>query len=161
MLYEVITFQVVDQLRELTGLNLARAENLVDATQNADDFVEVSGILKAHAASLFKICSDLRLLGSGPDAGFAEIILPRRQAGSSIMPGKINPVIPEAVTQVARITSYNVCYTKLLRNFAPAKIHVPERVIVTNEDLYCSLAVLSQKMTRKLVESRSKGVSKS
>jgi aspartate ammonia-lyase len=94
-------FQVVDQLRELTGIGFARAENLVDATQNADVFVEVSGILKAHAVSLLKICGDLRLLASGPEAGFGEIHLPERQAGSSIMPGKVNPVIPEAVSQVA------------------------------------------------------------
>ncbi|NQU41906.1 aspartate ammonia-lyase [bacterium] len=94
-------FRVVDQLREITGLGLARAENLVDATQNADVFVEVSGILKACATSLLKIASDLRFLSSGPDAGIAELRLPPRQAGSSIMPGKINPVIPEAVTQAA------------------------------------------------------------
>ena len=96
-------FQVVDRLRELTGVGFARSENLVDATQNADVFVEVSGILKAHAVSLLKICSDLRLLASGPDAGFGEIRLPARQAGSSIMPGKVNPVIPEAVSQVAML----------------------------------------------------------
>jgi len=94
-------FRVVDELREITGLGLARAENLVDATQNADVFVEVSGLLKAHAATLIKICGDLRLLSSGPDAGFGEIRLPARQAGSSIMPGKVNPVIPEAVTQAS------------------------------------------------------------
>ncbi len=96
-------FQVVDTLRELTGIGFARAENLVDATQNADVFVEVSGILKAHAVSLLKICSDLRLLASGPEAGFGEIRLPARQAGSSIMPGKVNPVIPEAVSQAAML----------------------------------------------------------
>ena len=96
-------FQAVDNLRELTGIGFARAENLVDATQNADVFVEVSGILKAHAVSLLKICGDLRLLSSGPEAGVGEIRLPARQAGSSIMPGKINPVIPEAVSQVAML----------------------------------------------------------
>ena len=94
-------FRVVDTLRELTGIGFARAENLVEATQNADVFVEVSGILKAHAVNLLKICGDLRLLCSGPEAGLGEIRLPRRQAGSSIMPGKVNPVIPEAVSQVA------------------------------------------------------------
>jgi aspartate ammonia-lyase len=94
-------FRVVDELRALTGLPLARAENLVEATQNADVFVEVSGMLKAHAATLVKMASDLRLLSSGPAAGFGEIRLPERQAGSSIMPGKVNPVIPEAVTQCA------------------------------------------------------------
>jgi aspartate ammonia-lyase len=96
-------FQAVDQLRDLTGIGFARAENLVDATQNADVFVEVSGILKAHAVSLLKICTDLRLLASGPEAGFGEIRLPARQAGSSIMPGKVNPVIPEAVSQAAML----------------------------------------------------------
>ena len=94
-------FRAVDVLRELSGFGLARAENLVEATQNADVFVEVSGILKACASSLWKVCSDLRLLSSGPSAGLGEISLPPRQAGSSIMPGKVNPVVPEAVTQAA------------------------------------------------------------
>ena len=94
-------FRVVDTLRELTSIGFARAENLIEATQNADVFVEVSGILKAHAMTLLKICGDLRLLSSGPEAGLGEIRLPQRQAGSSIMPGKVNPVIPEAVSQVA------------------------------------------------------------
>ncbi|HAK97368.1 MAG TPA: aspartate ammonia-lyase [Planctomycetes bacterium] len=94
-------FRVVEHLRAITNLGLARAENLVDATQNTDAFVEVSGILKALAADLLKVASDLRLMASGPDAGLGEIALPARQAGSSIMPGKVNPVIPEAVTQAA------------------------------------------------------------
>ncbi len=94
-------FQVTDVLRERTGLGLARAENLVDATQNADVFVEVSGLLKALASTLIKISTDLRLLSSGPDGGLGEIQLPPCQAGSSIMPGKVNPVIPEAATQAA------------------------------------------------------------
>ena len=100
-------FQVVDQLRALTNIGFARAENLVDATQNTDVFAEVSGILKAHAVSLIKISTDLRLLSSGPDAGFGEIQLPARQAGSSIMPGKVNPVIPEAATQAAMLAMGN------------------------------------------------------
>ncbi len=94
-------FRVVDELRDITGLGLARAENLVEATQNADVFVEVSGLLKTLATTLIKICGDLRLLSSGPEAGMGELKLPPRQAGSSIMPGKVNPVIPEAVTQAA------------------------------------------------------------
>jgi aspartate ammonia-lyase len=94
-------FQVTEKLRELTGTGFARAENLVEATQNQDAFVEVSGILKACATSLLKISTDLRLMSSGPEAGFGEIHLPERQAGSSIMPGKVNPVIPEAVSQAA------------------------------------------------------------
>jgi aspartate ammonia-lyase len=100
-------FQATEQLRSLTGIGFARAENLVEATQNTDVFVEVSGILKAHAVSLLKICSDLRLLSSGPDAGFGEIRLPARQAGSSIMPGKVNPVIPEAASQAAMLVMGN------------------------------------------------------
>jgi aspartate ammonia-lyase len=94
-------FRVVDELREITGLGLARAENLVEATQNADVFVEVSGLLKALASNLVRISGDLRLLSSGPQGGLGELRLPPRQAGSSIMPGKVNPVIPEAVTQAA------------------------------------------------------------
>ncbi|MTJ92930.1 MAG: aspartate ammonia-lyase [Desulfovibrio sp.] len=94
-------FLVVEKLREVTGLGLSRAENLMDATQNCDPLVEVSGILKAHAVNLFKISSDLRLLASGPGAGIGELRLPAVQAGSSIMPGKVNPVICEAAAQVA------------------------------------------------------------
>ena len=94
-------FRVVDRLRENTNIGLARAENLIDGTQNTDVFVEVSGILKAHATNLLKISNDLRLLSSGPNAGFGEITLPAKQAGSSIMPGKVNPVILEAVAQIA------------------------------------------------------------
>jgi aspartate ammonia-lyase len=94
-------FKVVDVLRDITGLNLARAENLTEATQNTDVFVEVSGILKALASSLLKCSTDLRLLSSGPETGICELSLPKRQAGSSIMPGKVNPVIPEAVSQAA------------------------------------------------------------
>jgi aspartate ammonia-lyase len=96
-------FRAVDALRELTGIGFARAENLVDATQNADVFVEVSGILRAHSVSLLKISGDLRLMSSGPQAGLGELVLPPRQAGSSIMPGKVNPVIPEAASQVAML----------------------------------------------------------
>lgn len=94
-------FRVTDTLRAQTGIGFARAENLVDATQNTDVFVETSGILNACAASLLKVCTDLRLMSSGPEAGFGEIRLPAMQAGSSIMPGKVNPVVPEAASQAA------------------------------------------------------------
>ncbi len=89
-------FMVTDKLREITRLNLSRGENLIDATQNHDPFVEVSGIIKAHAVNLRKIASDLRILSS---AGIAEIKLKPLQAGSSIMPGKVNPVVPEMIEQ--------------------------------------------------------------
>jgi aspartate ammonia-lyase len=88
-------FLVIEKLREITGLGLSRGENLMDATANTDPFVEVSGILKAHASSLIKIANDLRLLHQ-----LGEIELPRVQPGSSIMPGKVNPVVPEATIQV-------------------------------------------------------------
>ena len=94
-------FKATEELKKITGFGLTRAENLVEATQNNDAFVEVSGILKACATNLLKISTDLRLMASGPGAGFAEITLAPKQAGSSIMPGKINPVIPEAVSQAA------------------------------------------------------------
>ncbi|MHA2024331.1 MAG: aspartate ammonia-lyase [Candidatus Thorarchaeota archaeon] len=89
-------------LRDITGLDdLVTAENLIDDTQNSDEFVHASGLLRVLATNLSKICGDLILLSSGPIGGFHEIILPPVQPGSSIMPGKVNPVIPEMVTQVA------------------------------------------------------------
>jgi aspartate ammonia-lyase len=94
-------FKATDFLRKFTALSIARGENLVESTQNIDSLVEVSGILNATAVNLMKIASDLRLISSGPEAGLGEIKLPAVQAGSSIMPGKVNPVIPEAVTQAA------------------------------------------------------------
>ncbi len=94
-------FRVAEALAEASGLPLSRAENLVEATANADLFAEVSGILRACAVNLLKTCGDLRLLASGPDAGLGEILIPALQAGSSIMPGKVNPVVPECVTQAA------------------------------------------------------------
>ncbi|QUH03997.1 aspartate ammonia-lyase [Saccharopolyspora erythraea] len=92
----------VAHLRELTGIpTLVSAPDLIEATQDVGVFVQLSGVLKRVAVKLSKICNDLRLLSSGPQAGFGEITLPARQAGSSIMPGKVNPVIPEVVNQVA------------------------------------------------------------
>ena len=92
---------VNERVRQYARIGLARAENMVDVTQNADVFVEVSGLVKTLAVNLSKIAHDLRLLSSGPRAGLGEIALPERQAGSSIMPGKVNPVIAEAVNQAA------------------------------------------------------------
>ncbi len=94
-------FRAMDHLQQITNMGLARAENLIDATQNLDVLVEVSGMTRALACNLLKISNDLRLLASGPDAGLGEILLPPCQAGSSIMPGKVNPVILEAVGQAA------------------------------------------------------------
>ncbi|WP_276823512.1 aspartate ammonia-lyase [Mycolicibacterium mageritense] len=92
---------VCEKLSAITGFQLSTAGNLVEATQDVGAFVQVSGVLKRTALKLSKICNDLRLLSSGPRAGFNEINLPAVQAGSSIMPGKVNPVIPEVVNQVA------------------------------------------------------------
>jgi aspartate ammonia-lyase len=94
-------FLMIEKLRALTGIGLARAEYMMDPTQNNDVFVEVSGLLKTSCVNLSKIANDLRLMASGPRAGFGEIKLPAVQAGSSIMPGKVNPVIPEAINQIA------------------------------------------------------------
>jgi aspartate ammonia-lyase len=88
-------------LSEITGIGFVTADNLVEATQDAGAFVQLSGVLKRIAVKLSKVCNDLRLLSSGPRAGLGEINLPAVQAGSSIMPGKVNPVIPEVVNQIA------------------------------------------------------------
>ncbi len=95
---------IVPNLAKVTGINLTQAEDLVDATQNLDSFVYVSGIIKSCAATLSKISNDLRLMSSGPRTGFSEIYLAPKQNGSSIMPGKVNPVIPEVMNQI----SFNV-----------------------------------------------------
>jgi aspartate ammonia-lyase len=88
-------------LSEITGVEFVVSPNLIEATQDAGAFVQLSGVLKRVAVKLSKVCNDLRLLSSGPRAGLGEIHLPAVQAGSSIMPGKVNPVIPEVVNQVA------------------------------------------------------------
>jgi len=92
---------VCERLSEITGIPLVTAPNLVEATQDCGSFVQLSGVLKRVAVKLSKTCNDLRLLSSGPRAGLGEINLPPMQAGSSIMPGKVNPVIPEVVNQIA------------------------------------------------------------
>ena len=92
--------RVVGKLSELTGEELTQAPDLIDGTQNLDCYPAVSGILKSCAVTLSKMCNDLRLMSSGPRTGLGEIDLPAKQNGSSIMPGKVNPVIPEVVNQV-------------------------------------------------------------
>ena len=94
-------YKIVPNLEKLTGYPLKQAEDLFDATENLDGFVAVSGVVKTCAVDLSKMCNDLRLMSSGPKTGFGEINLPAKQNGSSIMPGKVNPVIPEVVNQVA------------------------------------------------------------
>ncbi|WP_416986556.1 aspartate ammonia-lyase [Streptomyces sp. T028] len=100
------------RLREITQVPVSTAADLVEATQDAGAFVTLSGVLKRIAVKLSKICNDLRLLSSGPRVGLSEIGLPPAQAGSSIMPGKVNPVIPEVVNQVAfRVIGNDVTVT--------------------------------------------------
>lgn len=88
-------------LSDITGLQMIKADNMIEATQDTGAYVQLSGVMKRVAVKLSKVCNDLRLLSSGPQAGFGEINLPPKQAGSSIMPGKVNPVIPEVVNQIA------------------------------------------------------------
>jgi aspartate ammonia-lyase len=105
-------YTAVEELQNITGLGIARAENMVDVTQNADVFAEVSGLIKAAAVNLAKVASDLRLLSMGPRGGLAEITLPQLQEGSSIMPDKVNPVITEMVTEVAyQVISFDQAIT--------------------------------------------------
>lgn len=103
---------IVDDLREVTKFPLIQSEDLIDGTQNLDGFVNVSGIIKTCAVTLSKMSNDLRLMSSGPRTGLAEINLPPKQNGSSIMPGKVNPVIPEVMSQVAfNIIGNDMCIT--------------------------------------------------
>ena len=98
---------VCQKLSEVSGIELSVAPDLVEATQDAGGFVQLSGVLKRVATKLSKICNDLRLLSSGPRAGLGEMRLPPMAAGSSIMPGKVNPIIPEVVNQIAYIVIGN------------------------------------------------------
>ena len=93
--------RVTEKLREITGLDLSLAGDLIEATYDTGAYVQLSGVLKRTAVKLSKICNDLRLLSSGPRCGINEINLPALQPGSSIMPGKVNPVVPEVVNQTA------------------------------------------------------------
>ena len=94
-------YNITANLKKVSGYNIVQSKDLIDATQNLDGFVSVSGILKTCAVNLSKMANDLRLLSSGPKTGISEINLPPMQNGSSIMPGKVNPVILEVVSQVA------------------------------------------------------------
>ncbi len=131
---------VCDRLREITGFPLVTASNLVEATQDSGDFAEVSGILKRIAIQLSKIAHDLRLLSSGPRAGFAEIHLPALQPGSSIMPGKVNPVIPEAVSQVAYQVIGNDVAVSMAAEASQLELNPFEPLIAFN--LFMSIGML-------------------
>ncbi len=122
--------KVLRHLREITGLDLVLAHNLVEATQDTGAFVMYSSAIKRLAVKLSKICNDLRLLSSGPRAGFNEINLPPMQPGSSIMPGKVNPVIPEVVNQIAFKVIGNDLTVSLAAEAGQLELNVMEPVIV-------------------------------
>src|SRR5690606_28553856 len=131
-------------LSEVTGLDLITSSDLVEATQDTGAFVLVSGVLKRVAIKLSKICNDLRLLSSGPRAGLAEINLPPMQPGSSIMPGKVNPVIPEVVNQVCFQVIGNDLTVTLAAEAGQLQLNVFEPVMAFN--LFQSVEMLQQAM---------------
>ncbi len=121
--------RAIAHLRDVSGLDLRLAPDLIEATQDTQAFVAFSSALKSLAIKLSKICNDLRLLSSGPRAGLAEIQLPARQPGSSIMPGKVNPVIPEVVNQVAYRVIGNDLSITLAAEAGQLQLNVMEPVI--------------------------------
>jgi aspartate ammonia-lyase len=132
---------VTEELSRMTGEKIYSAVNMVDATQNNDELAEFSGTLKVSALALSKIANDLRLMASGPKCGLNELLLPAMQPGSSIMPGKVNPVIPETMNQVA----FQVCGNDLVISLAVEagqfELNVMEPVIAYN--LFHSLTILT------------------
>ncbi|QHE63064.1 aspartate ammonia-lyase [Rossellomorea vietnamensis] len=123
---------VVKHLAEISGLPLTGAEHLVDATQNTDAYTEVSAALKVCMVNMSKIANDLRMMASGPRAGLGEISLPARQPGSSIMPGKVNPVMPELINQVAFQVMGNDQTISLASEAGQLELNVMEPVLVFN-----------------------------
>ena len=123
---------VVEELRTVTGLDVVLSENLVEATPDTGAFVMFSGVLKRVAVKLSKMCNDLRLLSSGPRCGLAEINLPPMQPGSSIMPGKVNPVIPEVVNQVAFQVIGNDLTITLASEAGQLQLNVMEPILAFN-----------------------------
>ncbi|MEX2281065.1 MAG: aspartate ammonia-lyase [Gemmatimonadota bacterium] len=133
---------VRDKLSAVTGLPLVTSPDLVEATQDTGAFVQLSGVLKRVAVKLSKICNDLRLLSSGPRAGLAEIRLPPMQPGSSIMPGKVNPVIPEVVNQVCFQVVGNDLTVTMAAEAGQLQLNVFEPVIAFN--IFQSVDMLTQ-----------------
>ncbi|AGN38448.1 aspartate ammonia-lyase [Bacillus paralicheniformis] len=123
---------VVKHLAEISGLPLVGADHLVDATQNTDAYTEVSAALKVCMMNMSKIANDLRLMASGPRAGLAEISLPARQPGSSIMPGKVNPVMAELINQIAFQVIGNDNTICLASEAGQLELNVMEPVLVFN-----------------------------
>src|SRR5699024_3823423 len=124
--------KVADYLAEATGYPIETAENLVDGTQNTDAYAEISSMLKVMALNLSKISNDLRLMSSGPRTGFNEINLPARQPGSSIMPGKVNPVMCELMNQISFQVIGNDHTISLASEAGQFELNVMEPVMVFN-----------------------------
>lgn len=137
--------KVVKHLRDISGLEIELATDLVEATQDTGSFVMYSSAIKRLAVKLSKICNDLRLLSSGPRAGLNEINLPKMQPGSSIMPGKVNPVIPEVVNQIAFKVIGNDLTVTLAAEAGQLELNVMEPVIV--QSLFESIEMLKNGMT--------------
>ncbi|WP_066019632.1 MULTISPECIES: aspartate ammonia-lyase [Clostridium] len=135
-------FAVTDILQDITGLGLARTDYPMDTTQNMDVFVEVSGLLKACAVNLIKISNDIRLLSSGPRGGFSEIVLEELQAGSSIMPGKVNPVICEMIAQISMRVMANDTAISLAASFGQLQLNAFSPLIA--ESILESLEILTK-----------------
>lgn len=133
---------VTERLRELTHVPVVESPNLVEATQDAGAYVQLSGVLKRVAVKLSKICNDLRLLSSGPRAGLNEINLPPMAPGSSIMPGKVNPIIPEVVNQVAFEVIGNDITVTLAAEAGQLELNVMEPVIAYS--LFTSIDMLGR-----------------
>ncbi|MCK0179293.1 aspartate ammonia-lyase [Flavobacteriaceae bacterium S0862] len=131
----------IDHLKELTKVNFVKAENLIEATSDCGAYVMISGALKRTAVKLSKICNDLRLLSSGPRCGLNEINLPEMQAGSSIMPAKVNPVIPEVVNQVCFKVIGNDVTISFAAEAGQLQLNVMEPVIA--QSLFESIDLLS------------------
>jgi aspartate ammonia-lyase len=137
--------QVIEHLAEISQLEVRLAENLVEATQDTGAFVMYSSAIKRLSVKLSKICNDLRLLSSGPRAGINEINLPAMQPGSSIMPGKVNPVIPEVVNQIAFKVIGNDLTVTLAAEAGQLELNVMEPVIA--QSLFESMEMLKNGMT--------------
>jgi len=135
---------VTAKLQEVTGYPFAKAENLIEATQDTGAYVQISGVLKRVAVKLSKICNDLRLLSSGPRCGLNEINLPKMQPGSSIMPGKVNPVIPEVANQVCYAVIGNDVTISLASEGGQLQLNVFEPVIAYS--LFNSISMLRKAM---------------
>ncbi|HQN19822.1 MAG TPA: lyase family protein, partial [Syntrophobacteraceae bacterium] len=133
---------VVEELSHISGIELVPAANLVEATSDMGAFVLFSGVLKRVAVKISKICNDLRLLSSGPRTGLNEINLPPMAPGSSIMPGKVNPVIPEVMNQVAYQVIGNDLTVTLAAEAGQLQLNVMEPLIAFN--IFQSLKILTQ-----------------